>query len=646
MIKNWIFALLMITSLLLASCGADPVDVYDWCYVYDFTSSDYSMSFIGGSWVNGQGLTTDASGYLAFNWVHDQLVSPTLIRVTVIRPAGTVGEVNAQVNAIAFGVAVAFDATLPADMNEVTLNFTPQTAGENGMSVNAAMQSSQPLTISSLEVRGNFANPFPVNYCGLFTPTETPTDVVPGETYVPSASPTIPGTATPSPTATPEDTLYLWIGGAASKTDFRFTYQVAGYTNVTTTTFDFPVYYAHAGVFVVGYAFVGHFDGVVNCHDTNCYARPMGASTGNLVYADQGTKTFCEVYSNLFSLPNATTDAIADTFCLNNFGIPDGAVSFPTNQNVNQSLFMDYYAINIPSQGLMSGTMYAIMGARGWVPTQTPTTTPYVTLTPTNTPTSTPSRTPVFFNTPTPRSTQLPTISVATHTPNPTTTPLPASNTPIPITPSATRTQIPLPTALLTPTIDPNDPNPNPNTENEAEWDILAKIGDFFTWVQNAWADFQDWLSSLFNWLAGTAANIGTLINNAIAAVLGFLQGILDFFRELWAIGDLLLRIIFRLVELFVNWLVNAIARITALISSFFSAPATPIPGLPLCYSNPFGHDLCSVYYLLQFTLLARGTPGELIIPIVVIAMNIGIILLFVKFVMRLLRRGEGMPNG
>jgi hypothetical protein len=166
---------------------------------------------MSGSWVDGEGIQTDSTGLLQANWVHSELVTPAVIVIKATRPAGTIGDVTVTANAIAFGVAISFTETLPGSFNEVIVPITPETAGESGTSVNFTLDASQPLTLESVEIRGQFDNPFPINYCGDIseTPTVAITDTPsPVPTGTPTPTPT--GTlATPTPTATPDINFYV-----------------------------------------------------------------------------------------------------------------------------------------------------------------------------------------------------------------------------------------------------------------------------------------------------------------------------------------------------------------------------------------------------------------------------------------------------
>jgi hypothetical protein len=97
--------------------------------------------------------------------------------------------------------------------------------------------------------------------------------------------------------------------------------------------------------------------------------------------------------------------------------------------------------------------------------------------------------------------------------------------------------------------------------------------------------------------------------------------------------------------NLFGDWLGQAGLAVGGLITSFNETPPEPIPGLPLCMSNPQASDWCALIYILEWTILADGTPGEIIIPFLLIVMNIYIVIYFARWILRIVRRGETITS-
>jgi hypothetical protein len=260
------------------------------------------------------------------------------------------------------------------------------------------------------------------------------------------------------------------------------------------------------------------------------------------------------------------------------------------------------------------------------------------------TPNTTASRTPIVVHSPTPR---------PTNTPQPPTNTPPASSTPEPtrtLIPTATRYATGTPTPSLTagpgtPTVTPGAPPQNPETENEAEWEILSMFNQFFGWGVNTAISIFDFISNLVNWLIGTILNFFSLLGALLAAIVNFIGSILRFLAELFDIARLIVEIILGFLRLLAAYIQQILLRIGALLQAFYAAPPQPIPGLPLCVTNPTAYDICAIYYIFDWTLLAPATPGALIIPLIMVIMNVNIVILFVRFVLRMIRRGESITN-
>jgi len=174
---------------------------------------------------------------------------------------------------------------------------------------------------------------------------------------------------------------------------------------------------------------------------------------------------------------------------------------------------------------------------------------------------------------------------------------------------------------------------------------ITDAIGQGFNFIANFFTNLFDLFGQFINWVIGTAANFLTIIGNVIQTILGILNQAIELVRQIAEIIRILVEIVIRLIQLFGQWIAQAGVRLGGLIASFFSAPPTPIGGLPLCISQPMQYDICAIYYIFDNTLMAPGTPGQLIIPILLVDMNIWMIAYFGKFALKLLRRGENVTS-
>lgn len=97
--------------------------------------------------------------------------------------------------------------------------------------------------------------------------------------------------------------------------------------------------------------------------------------------------------------------------------------------------------------------------------------------------------------------------------------------------------------------------------------------------------------------------------------------------------------------DLMGDYVGQAGSALTGLFGAFADAHPEPVPGLPLCMSNPTAHDWCAIIYIINNTVLADGTPGVLIVPILQIFVYIYLFIFFVRGILWIARRGESMTN-
>ena len=154
-----------------------------------------------------------------------------------------------------------------------------------------------------------------------------------------------------------------------------------------------------------------------------------------------------------------------------------------------------------------------------------------------------------------------------------------------------------------------------------------------------------DFFAALIAWIVATVQNIFTFFGNLLSLIAQLIGGAISLFRELIDIGSMLIQIVVRMLTLILSWFVQMVAQLGGILAAFYSAPPTAIPAMPQCQSDPMTYDICAIYYILDFTLFAPGTPGALIIPILLIIVDINAVLYFASFVMKLIRRGEKITD-
>lgn len=93
------------------------------------------------------------------------------------------------------------------------------------------------------------------------------------------------------------------------------------------------------------------------------------------------------------------------------------------------------------------------------------------------------------------------------------------------------------------------------------------------------------------------------------------------------------------------DWLGQTAQNVSNMFDAFLTTPPQAIEGLPLCMTRPLESDICAIYYILDWTLLAPDTPGALIIPMLQIILAFYSFLYFVRWVFRIIRLGASITN-
>jgi hypothetical protein len=127
------------------------------------------------------------------------------------------------------------------------------------------------------------------------------------------------------------------------------------------------------------------------------------------------------------------------------------------------------------------------------------------------------------------------------------------------------------------------------------------------------------------------------MIGNFFAPILDLIRAFLKLIEQIIELVIAGIQLIVRFVENMVAWIGQVIARINAIIQAFFSAQPVPIPGLPRCVSAPFSYDICAIYFIVEWTLMAENTPGSFITPLLLVVMGVVFVLYFIRMVLRLI---------
>lgn len=713
----------LIASIILAGCGQSNSDLYerDWCYLFDFTQGQQGFLISSGTWVP-QGIASDSTGLLQTSYGYNRDVYPNIVQVTVVRPSGITGEIQATAAGTAFGVSTYFTATMPADLNIAQLAFTPSTDGVEYIgdrnAINITVDGSQPIAIESIFVGGMGASPFPHNLCDDSTPTPVITDSGTGTPFTTTPQPTPTGTwSSPTPDSPgPSNTLIVNFdedshpytvvdgtieGGGYTGNSLRSRYEeVSGGSNMfAIVEFDLPAAPEAVSMKIQsGGVSTGPY------HVELCYqyleAPESCTATGELFWYEDWHDWFFEfsgdpddvtglrvsVYTGFgnspgpdgrwarlddieiilpdgvatptpgptntplpsptmgptntpeplwsqcvdFTASNYQFTAIGadyedergfiqedpDAWSVGRSGLDQIAkkkikLRFGAGQIFSGQIRLTDYASHATSWLTVSGNeIFLDYSASSWLPTST------------------------FWIAFDGGFDGLILERVCWLDPNPST------GTPIPGTGTAVGSRTPLPTVTgtippsRTPVLVPNPPVIIITATNGA-WITSTPIYGG-TGVYNPTGTTSPLIT-------GTPGTEGTPGGDGSGGT-GYGSGgggfgdIGDMIGFGWNIG-------WGLFGALIAYLGQATNIVTGLLTAFTNATPQPIPGLPMCITNPMAHDLCALWYIMDNTFFAPATPGQYIVPLLQILFNVVIAIYFVRWVLKIIWRGEAVTH-
>lgn len=178
---------------------------------------------------------------------------------------------------------------------------------------------------------------------------------------------------------------------------------------------------------------------------------------------------------------------------------------------------------------------------------------------------------------------------------------------------------------------------------------ILSLIADlvrgFFEWVGAAFVYFINVVLGIADFLVTAVRNIIQVIVNFFQPVFNLIAGILRLLVELIQIGLFIIQIIVGFFIAMGAFAVQSVVVITTLLTAYITSPVVPIPGLPQCVTAPQSYEICAMYYISDWTLFAPDTPGEIIVPLLVILLDITIVFFFIRRVLALISVGEKVTD-
>lgn len=465
------------------------------------------------------------------------------------------------------------------------------------------------LYIQSVKLTGT-GSPPSLSQCGNTTPTATPTatpTITPTPTITNTPSPTATGTQTPTPTNEPIFyCLYLFSEGNKGWGSFSSTKQARygldngiGWQTVYDTVND-----PYTRSMYVRVPFAGRVTQIIanfeytrgsNTSDTTQYSANLGSMNDLL----NGISNYLKTEINL---SNGTKSILWSGDFYIDYGIGFSARSgydgIAPIQDPGGNVVLK--SVSVSGRGAHPSECYDIL------PTPTASALPpsYTPPTGTRQPLATstiysPSRTPIILATrtpiPQPTPTYITTANVITSTPDGTSTSIVQTATAL-----YGGTPSPNPSSSVTPLLGTNvtgTPYGTPSTVFGLGNECYPNCGPL------------EW-----NWGIGSFQDLLDMLGYIVQIVSGF-------------------------INLIFQWIGQVITRLFALIATFWNTPAQAIPGLPHCVTAPLNHDLCAIYYIMDWTLFAPSTPGAYIVPILVTLMNLYFVFYFIRFIYWLVRR-------
>lgn len=172
---------------------------------------------------------------------------------------------------------------------------------------------------------------------------------------------------------------------------------------------------------------------------------------------------------------------------------------------------------------------------------------------------------------------------------------------------------------------------------------IVGIVNFFATAIQTVVNFFADFILRIVNAFIRFVGDIGAFIIMVVEQVIDFVVAIVINIIEIIEVVAMAVNVIIAIAQLILHYIGQAFTLFFSIVNGLNDATATPIPGLPRCISEPVQHDLCAIWYMIDWTLIAPGTPGEFIVPLFVLMIDVFILFYIVAAVMRLLRWWQGV---
>jgi hypothetical protein len=179
-------------------------------------------------------------------------------------------------------------------------------------------------------------------------------------------------------------------------------------------------------------------------------------------------------------------------------------------------------------------------------------------------------------------------------------------------------------------------------------WVILTTI-TFFQWLGDTLGAIVSFFAFLIIQVVNAILNIlGTIVVTFLMFAVTIIRFILDVIQniiEVIQIVGMVIDIVLQIAILVVGWFGQIVGLFFGIIAGINGAPIVPVPGLPQCITAPMQSQICALWYIADWTLIADNTPGAFIVPIIVMMIDFVILVYVGRSIFKLIRWFQGVYN-
>lgn len=184
---------------------------------------------------------------------------------------------------------------------------------------------------------------------------------------------------------------------------------------------------------------------------------------------------------------------------------------------------------------------------------------------------------------------------------------------------------------------------------------------EFFNWIGNALIDFFEWIGGALVWILDAIAAAARWWGDFVRWLLGGLwdhvvwpllrptaewlweqiQPVIQPVLDVIEIVRLVVEVVFEVIAVVWDYAGEALRVFWAIMEGIRGAPPTPLPGMPQCVSAPLDHQICALWYMIDWTIIADGTPGARLVPIVILMIDLVIVVYVIRSMLDIVKSFE-----